>query len=97
MSDLFGKKPVAPEHRPLADRMRPETLEEVLGQHEVTGESGLLREMVLARRVPSLVFWGPPGCGKTTLAQVLAKATDNHFVPFSAVLGGVKEVRQIVA
>jgi putative ATPase len=100
MSDLFnmGTSPESPtEHRPLADRMRPEALAEVIGQDEVTGRGGLLREMVEAGRVPSLIFWGPPGCGKTTLANVLAKVTQNHYVAFSAVLGGVKEVRAIVA
>ncbi len=100
MSDLFNKgvsPDDAPEHRPLADRMRPEALAEVVGQEEVTDSGGLLREMVEAGRVPSLIFWGPPGCGKTTLANVLAKVTKNYFVAFSAVLGGVKEVRAIVA
>ncbi len=100
MNDLFDRSTSAdgsPEHRPLADRMRPEALTEVVGQDEVTGSGGLLREMVEAGRVPSLIFWGPPGCGKTTLANVLAKVTENYFVAFSAVLGGVKEVRAIVA
>lgn len=100
MVDLFDRgEPVEghAEHRPLADRMRPESLAEVVGQAEATEPGGLLREMVEAGRVPSLIFWGPPGCGKTTLANVLAKVTQNHFVAFSAVLGGVKEVRAIVA
>lgn len=100
MAELFDKGVPAEgavEHRPLADRMRPESLDEVVGQTEVTGPGGLLREMVEAGRVPSLIFWGPPGCGKTTLANVLAQVTQNHFVAFSAVLGGVKEVRAIVA
>jgi len=96
MKDLFGTDNTA-RARPLADRMRPETLDEVVGQSELTDSGGLLRELLNAGRVPSLVFWGPPGAGKTTLAHVLARGCEARFVPFSAVLGGVKEVRRIVA
>jgi len=101
VADLFGKvkagKERGDEGRPLADRMRPTTLDEVVGQEALTGHAGMLRELVEAKRLPSMVFWGPPGCGKTTLAWILAQSTGAHFEPFSAVLGGVKEIRQIVA
>jgi putative ATPase len=83
--------------RPLADRMRPACLDDVVGQELLTGPGRMLRDLVDAGRIPSMVFWGPPGCGKTTLAWILATSTGAHFEPFSAVLGGVKEIRLIVA
>jgi len=83
--------------RPLADRMRPSKLDEVVGQSTLTGPGGLLREFIQAGRIPSLIFWGPPGSGKTTLAFILASSSQARFVPFSAVLGGVQEIRRIVA
>ncbi|MEZ6183991.1 MAG: AAA family ATPase, partial [Planctomycetota bacterium] len=77
--------------------MRPRSLEEVVGQPQVTGPQGFLRECLAKKQLPSLILWGPPGCGKTTLARLLAKDLDQPFVAFSAVLGGVKQVREIVA
>jgi len=94
---LFDDKKEVPALRPLADRMRPLELTEVVGQASLTGDGGLLRELAGTGRIPSLIFWGPPGTGKTTLAHVMASSSKAHFVPFSAVLGGVKEVRAIVA
>ena len=82
---------------PLAERLRPRTLDEVLGQGEVVGPRGFLRRAIAEDRVPSLIFWGPPGCGKTTLAQIIASETKSRFVPFSAVTSGIKEVRQVMA
>ncbi len=94
--DLFsnGEGPQTP--APLADRMRPRTLGEVVGQEHITGVGTMLRGAVENGQIPSLIFWGPPGCGKTTLARVIANSTKSHFVAFSAVLAGVKEVRKIV-
>jgi len=82
---------------PLADRMRPLTLQDFVGQGDVLGEGGFLREAIAADRLPSIVLWGPPGCGKTSLARIIAESTSSFFVPFSAVLSGVKEVRAVVA
>jgi putative ATPase len=83
--------------RPLAERIRPRRLEDFAGQEHVLGAGTALRRAIEADQVPSLVLWGPPGTGKTTLARIVAKRTDAEFVPFSAVLGGVKEIREIVA
>ena len=87
---------LGPAGGPLADRMRPRTLDEVVGQDELVGPEGFLRRAVADDRLPSLVFWGPPGCGKTTLARILAAETRARFVPFSAVTSGIKEVRQVM-
>jgi putative ATPase len=82
---------------PLADRMRPRTLEEVVGQKLLLREGKLLREVIQKDRVPSLILWGPPGSGKTTLANVVSQATRAEFVRFSAVLGGLPELRELLA
>jgi putative ATPase len=82
---------------PLAERMRPRTLDEVAGQRAVVGADGFLRRAIAADRVPSLVFWGPPGCGKTTLARLVAEATRAEFVPFSAVTSGIQEIKRVMA
>ncbi len=81
---------------PLADRMRPQRLSEVVGQRHLLGEGQLLARAIKEDRLPSFILWGPPGSGKTTLAAVVAQATRSEFVPFSAVLGGVAELRQII-
>jgi putative ATPase len=91
----FGADGFAP-GTPLAERMRPRSLDEVVGQEALVGPDGVLRRLADKREVPSLVLWGPPGCGKTTLARLLAAATGAEFVSFSAVLAGVKEVRAVM-
>ncbi|MBT8328584.1 MAG: replication-associated recombination protein A [Desulfofustis sp.] len=81
---------------PLADRMRPDTLDGFFGQEKLVGEGRILRQLLQEDSLPSLILWGPPGSGKTSLAKIISAATDADFVFFSAVLSGVKEVRQIV-
>jgi putative ATPase len=81
---------------PLADRMRPESLEEFLGQDEIVGEGKLLRQAILSDNLPSMIFWGPPGSGKTTLAFIIAKMTKSDFVRFSAVTSGVADLRNVI-
>jgi putative ATPase len=85
-----------PPPSPLADRIRPERLEDFLGQEKILGEGKVLRRIIEADEPASMILWGPPGSGKTTLARIIANRTGAHFIPFSAVLGGVKELREIV-
>lgn len=82
---------------PLADRMRPKNLSEFVGQEDVVGEGCLLRQLIDTDLMPSVIFWGPPGTGKTTLAKIVAKETKSNFVEFSAVTSGVKDLRVIIA
>jgi putative ATPase len=80
---------------PLAERMRPKTLSDFIGQEHLVGEGHILRRMIETDNLSSLIFWGPPGCGKTTLAHVIAQETKSHFIFFSAILSGIKEIREI--
>lgn len=82
---------------PLSDRMRPATLGELAGQAHLVGEGTLLRRAITDDRVPSMILWGPPGCGKTTLARIVATESRAVFEPFSAVLSGVPELRKVLA
>ena len=83
--------------RPLADRMRPQTLDEFLGQEDLLAPGKPLRTQIEHDELGSMLFWGPPGCGKTTLARIIAKHTRSEFVPFSAVLSGIKEIKEVMA
>jgi putative ATPase len=103
MSSLFdddGPEPQAAgadAATPLAERMRPRTLDEVVGQEETLGPGKPLREAIERDLLQSIILWGPPGTGKTTLARVIAAMTRAHFVPFSAVLAGIKEIKEVMA
>ncbi|MGB9853070.1 MAG: replication-associated recombination protein A [Candidatus Kapaibacteriota bacterium] len=90
-------KPNAFEVRPLAERMRPKRLEEVLGQDHLVGENAPLNVLFKEGKFPSMIFWGPPGVGKTTLAHLIAKAGNYDFIRISAVEAGVKEVKEIIS
>jgi putative ATPase len=81
-------------HAPLAERMRPRTVAEFSGQEHLVGEGRILRSMIENDSLASLILWGPPGCGKTTLAHIIAAETKSHFIFFSAILSGVKEIRE---
>ncbi len=90
---LFGETDTG---RPLASRMRPRTLEEFAGQRHLLGEGKVLRQLIDGDRVPSMVFWGPPGVGKTTLARIIANRTKANFIDFSAVTSGIKEIKEVM-
>src|SRR5207249_1185467 len=81
---------------PLADRMRPARLEEVVGQEDLVGADRPLRAAIEQDRVPSMILWGPPGSGKTTLARLIAGLTRAQFISYSAVLSGIKEIREVM-
>jgi len=99
--DLFADEPVSrpavDRDAPLAERMRPRTLDEFIGQEELIGPGRPLRDAIERDRLRSIILWGPPGTGKTTLARVIANATQAHFIAFSAVLSGIKEIREVMA
>ena len=98
MSDLFqdAAEQFRASSAPLADRMRPQTLEEFVGQDHILGPGKLLRRAIEADRVTSLIFFGPPGSGKTTLARIIANTTSAHFTSMNAVLAGVKDIREAI-
>jgi putative ATPase len=83
--------------RPLADRMRPQTLDEFIGQEELLAPGKPLRVQIERDDLTSLLLWGPPGCGKTTLARIIARTTKSEFLPFSAVMSGIKEIKEVMA
>src|ERR1700730_16958439 len=100
---LFSKlpQPIEPDvplaHQPLAERMRPRTLDEFICQEKLLGPGKPLRTQIENDDLGSMLFWGPPGCGKTTLARLIARLTRSEFIPFSAVLTGIKEIKEVMA
>ena len=91
-ASLFEK----PMNEPLASRMRPRKLSEVVGQTHLIGENKLLRRMIESDNISSMIFWGPPGVGKTTLARIIANETKSEFITFSAVTSGIKEIKKVM-
>lgn len=83
-------------HLPLAEKLRPTTLDDFVGQEHILSEGAILRRIIESDRIIPMIFWGPPGCGKTTLARIIANRTNSTFVFFSAVMGGVAEARKII-
>lgn len=97
---LFAGMPepeTAPGLQPLAERMRPRTLDEFIGQEKLLGPGKPLRVQIESDNLSSMLLWGPPGCGKTTLARLIARLTKSEFVSFSAVLSGIKEIKEVMA
>ena len=95
--DLFdAPQPDRRKDAPLADRMRPQSFDDLTGQDEIVGKGRPLRNAIDADRLSSVILWGPPGCGKTTLAHLISRSTKAHFVSFSAVTSGVPELREII-
>ncbi len=96
MSDLFAHDvPEDDMPRPLADRLRPRIIDDVVGQDHLTKGTGALRRMAEARKMSSMILWGPPGCGKTTLARIMADHTDLHFEQISAIFSGVADLKKV--
>src|ERR1700749_3044063 len=91
MAELFAS--LAP--TPLAERLRPQAIGDILGQDHLLGAEGPLGRMLAAKKLSSLILWGPPGCGKTTIARLLAEGVGLHFEPLSAVFSGVADLRKI--
>lgn len=83
-------------NQPLADRLRPRDLDEFVGQNHLLGHGKILRRLIEGDQVSSMIFWGPPGVGKTTLAKIIAHRTRSSFIEFSAVTSGIKEIRSIM-
>jgi putative ATPase len=96
-SNLPQPTPEDSAHQPLAERMRPRTLDEFIGQEKLLGPGKPLRQQVENDQISSMLLWGPPGCGKTTLARMIARLTRSEFVAFSAVLAGIKEIKEVMA
>src|SRR5438445_3254597 len=84
-------------NQPLAERMRPRTLDEFVGQEKLLGPGKPLRVQIESDHLGSMLFWGPPGCGKTTLARLISRLTKSGFISFSAVLSGIKEIKEVMA
>ncbi|MHC4308029.1 MAG: replication-associated recombination protein A [Planctomycetota bacterium] len=96
MTDLFDARAKSVKKSPLAERMRPQNLAEFVGKEHIVGTDKIIRGFMERKELVSMIFWGPPGVGKTTLALIIARALDAHFVSFSAVLSGVKDIRAVI-
>ena len=96
MADLFDVRANSVKKSPLAERMRPQNLAEFVGQEHLVGANKILHGFMARKELVSMIFWGPPGVGKTTLALIIARALDAHVVSFSAVLSGVKDIRAVI-
>ena len=96
-ADLFdAPKREETANAPLAERMRPQSFDDLAGQEEIVGKGKSLRSAIEADRLSSVIIWGPPGCGKTTLAHLISRSTKAHFAAFSAVTSGIPELREIL-
>src|SRR3954449_11816031 len=94
--DTTPPEPSTPKDAPLPERVRPKTLEEVVGLSELLAPGRFLRNAIESDRIPSMIFWGPPGSGKTTLARIIAKTTKSRFVQFSATSTGIKDIKVLM-
>jgi putative ATPase len=98
--NLFSQSAASQESnskRPLSERMRPQSLDDFVGQEHLVGKGQILRKAIENDTITSMILWGPPGCGKTTLAKVIAQSTKNVFIQFSAVVSGIKEIKSVMA
>src|SRR5438552_8071597 len=96
MSLFPGSEPKTPVDAPLPERLRPGSLADVVGLHDLLDEGRFLRNAIESDRIPSMIFWGPPGSGKTTLARIIAKSTRARFVPFSATSTSIKDIKTLM-